>query len=328
MEDHASWNEPKARRGQTMRSTTFLFWILVVSSTASGADLASSFGYPMNPYVEGHRYFGEWTDNYGGKYHAAQDCGGRGGDPVYAVANGVVSYSYGEGGEWAGYGYLITIDHQLPDGSRIYSLYGHLSTRRWKKPEGEVVHKGDLIGYLGDDDEDGNLTGWGPHLHFGIRMGWKSEHFDFLVGYYSDHPALHGWIAPGSFIQNNLRSAGFPDLTGQWNSLTQSCKTTAGKNKCKLQGALNIRNQGDQKAPASTIRLYLSQDEVLDENDVILKKLSTGSLKAGAGKMVKWSYNLPVGDQATGKYVIAVIDEEMAVAESDENNNEIAEGPI
>ena len=311
-----------------MKGMVFLLSILIVSSVASGADLATSFQYPMDPYVEGHRYYDEWTDAFGGRYHAAQDCQGKGGDPVYAVANGVVSYSYGEGGEWAWYGYLITIDHQLPNGSGVYSLYGHLSTRRWKKLEGEVVHKGDLIGYLGDDDEDGNLTGWGPHLHFGIRMGKKSDYYDFLVGYYPDHPALHGWIDPGNFIESNLRSAGFPDLTGQWTSLTESCRTAAGKVRCKLQGALNIQNQGDQKAPAFTLRLYLSQDGVLDKDDVFLKKLNVGSLKVGASKVIKWTHNLPVNDQATGKHVIAVIDEDMLIAESNENNNEIPSGPI
>jgi murein DD-endopeptidase MepM/ murein hydrolase activator NlpD len=311
-----------------MKGMAILFLILVLSSAASGTDLAESFQYPMNPYVEGHRYYDEWTDAFGGKYHAAQDCQGKGGDPVYAVANGVVSYSYGEGGEWAWYGYLITIDHQLPDSSRVYSLYGHLSTRRWKKLEGEVVHKGDLIGYLGDDDEDGNLTEWGPHLHFGIRMGKKSDYYDFLVGYYPDHPALHGWIDPGTFIENNLRSAGFPDLTGQWSTLTQSCRTTSGKKRCKLQGTLNVRNQGDQKASAFPINLYLSQSETLGENAVFLKKLSVGSLKAGASRVIKWTHNLPVNIQATGKYVIAVIDPVDTILETNEGNNIVIYGPV
>jgi hypothetical protein len=53
-----------------------------------------------------------------------------------------------------------------------------------------------------------------------------------------------------------------------------------------------------------------------------------GSLKAGAGKVIKWTYNLPINDQAIGKHVIAVIDEEMLIAESNENNNAIAGGPI
>ena len=168
-----------------------------------GTDKATSFQYPMDPYIERHRYFDEWTDNYGGRYHAAQDCYGNGGDPVYAIANGVVSYSDGEGGDWRGYGYLITIDHQLLDGALYYSLYGHLSARRWKKQMGEPVYKGQLIAYLGDDDEDGSPA-WGPHLHSGIRIGKQSDSpVDFLVGYYPDHPALHGWVNPGEFIEEH-----------------------------------------------------------------------------------------------------------------------------
>ncbi|RPJ10787.1 MAG: TIGR02594 family protein [Deltaproteobacteria bacterium] len=100
-------------RALTLFSIFLLPSIFIPLKVAPGAELATSFGYPMNPYAEGHRYYEEWTDAFGGKYHAAQDLQGKGGDPVYAVANGVVSYSHGEGGEWAGYGYLITIDPAL-----------------------------------------------------------------------------------------------------------------------------------------------------------------------------------------------------------------------
>ena len=256
---------------------TFIFLVLlIVLKSAYGADVSDSFTYPTSPYVEVHRYYDEWAEVFG-KYHAAQDLQGKGGDPVYAVANGVVSFSYGEGGEWAMYGYVITIDHQLPDGSGVYSLYGHLSTRRWKKSEGEVVHKGDIIGYVGDDDEDGSLTQWGPHLHFGIRWEKKNDYYDFLVGYYSDHPALHGWIDPGDFIGNNLGNDEFPDLTGQWNFLSQTCRSTRDGPKCKITGKLSIQNVGALKAHSSIVRFYLSTDNVYDEGtDTFLNNQAGG----------------------------------------------------
>jgi hypothetical protein len=160
----------------------------------------------MNPYVEGHRYYDEWTDAFGGKYHAAQDLQGKGGDAVYAVANGVVSYSYGEGGEWAGYGYLITIDHQLPNGSGVYSLYGHLSTRRWKKPEGEVVHKGDLIDILETMMRMGVYS-----MGAAFTSNWigkKGDYYDFLLATIRS-PGSPRMDRPGAFVENNLKSAGF-----------------------------------------------------------------------------------------------------------------------
>jgi hypothetical protein len=300
--------------------------LLILLKSAYGADVSDSFIYPMSPYVEVHRYYEEWADVFG-KYHAAQDLWGRGGDPVYAVANGVVSYSYGEGGEWAMYGYVITIDHELPDGSGVYSLYGHLSTRRWKKSEGDVVHKGDIIGYVGDDDEDGSLTQWGPHLHFGIRRGKKSDYYDFLVGYYSDYPALHGWIDPGDFIGSNLGNDEFSDLTGQWNSLMQKCRINRGGTKCKITGTLSIQNMGTLKAHSSFVRFYLSTDNLCDEGaDTFLKQKATGTVRAWKNKTKKLSYSFQ--KTVSGMYVVALIDADNSVVESNENNNCIVFGPI
>jgi hypothetical protein len=42
----------------------------------------------------------------------------------------------------------------------------------------------------------------------------------------------------------------------------------------------------------------------------------------------KLSYTLPSGVTASGKYVIAVLDADDAVQETDENDNVIAFGPI
>ena len=54
------------------------------------------------------------------KYHAAEDYHLPAGSPVYAFADGEISFS----GRMGGYGWLIIIDHPQFD---IYSLYGHLS---------------------------------------------------------------------------------------------------------------------------------------------------------------------------------------------------------
>jgi murein DD-endopeptidase MepM/ murein hydrolase activator NlpD len=135
------------------------------------------------------------------RHHAAEDAFGAAGTPVYAMADGVISYS----GPALGYGWLITIDHpQLG----VYSLYGHLSTRRSKIVEG-AVKKGDVIASLADDDEDGSGGGypnWGPHLHFGIRQGAREDYPSsddddrWMAGYTCAHPETLGWLRPSVFI--------------------------------------------------------------------------------------------------------------------------------
>ncbi len=62
-------------------------------------------------------------------------------------------------GLYAVRGNLIVIDH----GGGIFSLYGHMTSR--VAQVGDVVHKGQLIGFVG-------TTGFstGPHLHWEIAV--------------------------------------------------------------------------------------------------------------------------------------------------------------
>ena len=84
------------------------------------------------------------------RFHGGIDIGNKTGTPVYAIADGVISYS----GPMGGYGWLIIVEHPEHD---VYSLYGHLSTRRWKKESG-AVERGELIAHIGDSDENGSSS--------------------------------------------------------------------------------------------------------------------------------------------------------------------------
>jgi murein DD-endopeptidase MepM/ murein hydrolase activator NlpD len=92
-----------------------------------------------------------WTFNAGGN----SACG----EPAHAVANGVVTYADFAGPEW---GSVVIIDHQLPSGEKVQTLYGHLMDTSVKA--GTVVKKRDQIGTVG------NANGrYLCHLHFEIR---------------------------------------------------------------------------------------------------------------------------------------------------------------
>lgn len=89
-------------------------------------------------------------------FHRGLDLKGDKGDPVYAMADGVVVLSYTMFWE----GNMVVIDH----GNQVFSYYQHMDSR--KVSEGQKVKAGDVIGGVG---ATGMVTG--PHLHvaFSIR---------------------------------------------------------------------------------------------------------------------------------------------------------------
>ncbi|RMG10426.1 MAG: M23 family metallopeptidase [Deltaproteobacteria bacterium] len=87
--------------------------------------------------------------------HNGVDLDGKIGDPIRATNHGRVVLA----GDLYYTGRCVFIDH----GYGLFSVYFHMTDLRVK--EGEVVHKGQIIGTVG---ESGRVTG--PHLHFGIKL--------------------------------------------------------------------------------------------------------------------------------------------------------------
>jgi len=106
--------------------------------------LTSPYGYRKDPNGRGRRL------------HSGTDMALASGSPVYATADGVVSF-----GGWAtGYGRLIKIKHEFG----IETRFAHLLRIRVKP--GQRVSRGERIGDVGNS---GLSTG--PHLHYEIRTG-------------------------------------------------------------------------------------------------------------------------------------------------------------
>lgn len=119
------------------------------SGIASGHWVWPTDGYTItSPF--GWRSFG------GGQFHPGVDIGVPVGTPVYATNDGTVMSA---GWNSGGYGNWVEIDN----GSGITTVFGHMS--RVVAHDGEIVAKGQLIGYSG---ATGDATG--PHLHYEVRV--------------------------------------------------------------------------------------------------------------------------------------------------------------
>ena len=118
------------------------------------------------------------------------------------------------------------------------------------------------------------------------------------------------------------------DLTGTWDSLDQTCKTTSSGIKCKLEGTLAVENAGYNDLSSSSVYFYLSEDATFDPTDLYLKKKKTGKIKYENSKDITFTYKFPAGMTLTGKYIIAVLDATGKIVEVDEGNNTIVSGAI
>ena len=119
-----------------------------------------------------------------------------------------------------------------------------------------------------------------------------------------------------------------PDFTGSWQSITQSCKSSGAAQKCKLKGTVVVENRGTQKAYSSALRFYLSDNSAFDAGDTLLASTTTSSIKIGKAKKKKLKVTLPIGSNASGQYVIAVLDSVNSAAERNESNNAVSSGLV
>ena len=113
----------------------------------------NQWALPLSPSITTAEFgdYGLWAS-----YHTGLDFNGEEGQPIMAVANGVVT-SVGYDGSY-GEKTVVTLD----DGTEIW--YCHQSS--YDVSDGDTVRAGEVIGYVGST---GNVTG--SHLHLEVRPG-------------------------------------------------------------------------------------------------------------------------------------------------------------
>jgi len=102
---------------------------------------------------------------YGRNEHLGSDWNGVGGghtdlgDPVFAMADGVVTQVHDFQGGW---GRVVRVVHSLDNGAKLESLYAHLDSFLVKK--GATVRRGEQLGTIGTAHGQ-----YWAHLHFELR---------------------------------------------------------------------------------------------------------------------------------------------------------------
>ncbi len=137
-----------------------------VHDFTKGAEI-SPLEYSIGKYDENRKGLYE-SELFEGKrtHHVGIDIGGPVGTPIYAFYDGTIfdkKYLPAEGD----YGNVIIMEHEF-NGTKLWALYGHLSSKSLETFKiGDIVEKGQLIGWLGDKNENG---GWEPHVHFQLSL--------------------------------------------------------------------------------------------------------------------------------------------------------------
>ena len=133
----------------------------------------NKFQETSNPFSIGkynekrpNMYEGDLFEKTNRFIHMGIDIGAPVGTPVKSFYDGeIFLFKYND--QKLDYGYTIITKHQIKD-QNIYALYGHLSNSSIKnKKIGQKIHSGEVLGYLGSEEENG---GWPPHVHFQLSL--------------------------------------------------------------------------------------------------------------------------------------------------------------
>ncbi len=131
--------------------------VIVNAPQSNGTWIKPTNGRLTSPY--GWRNIGA-----GPEFHYGVDLANATGTPIWAAAEGVVSYA----APLSSYGNVVIVTHSI-DGQIYTTVYAHLSA--FNVSVGQEVTQGQQIAAMGST---GRSTG--PHLHFEVHIGpWKGQ---------------------------------------------------------------------------------------------------------------------------------------------------------
>jgi murein DD-endopeptidase MepM/ murein hydrolase activator NlpD len=162
-------------------------------------------GYAMTTELADPEYHARFNQAWhpGEDWAAFGGCDASLGQPVYAIANGLVVARDLFTPSW---GRIVLIRHTLRDGAVVWSQYAHLDS--WSVEENSVVRRGQQIGTIGK----GANNAFCAHLHFEIRnVDLRPDVWFPLVR--DKARVLASYLRPAQFIAAH-RPTAFPDRRG------------------------------------------------------------------------------------------------------------------
>jgi len=271
--------------------------------------IADSFGFPVGY---------DWTFEYGahptfwaGQYspcfqvnkeylfHAGQDRAKPANTAIFSVANGQV-YWYDSG--YSNYpGRIVIVRHRMPDGSSVYSMYGHLNTVSVSL--GQNISKGTQIGTILDQ-------GSNSHVHWEIRyngnMGNIYPNSSCNAGWapgpgytYPNGPDSYGYTNPVNFVNAHSGGGGNCGLTSIPSGYNQ-CANEGGY--CSFSGTANVIYGANScyTSPRSFSNGTACNNDVFGDPLSGVQKFCYTNGSGGGGS---WGYQLfDLGDYNGDKY--------------------------
>lgn len=165
-----------------------------VSSDPNGTEEFPIAHKPYYSYKTGIRRFG--AARSGGRLHAAADLYSSVGQPVFAIADGVITdFYYFYSGTYA-----VVVDHTLSGNRRRIVRYGEIRSLSPSVYVGKKVRKGELIATIG------KLQCCHPMLHFEYFSGSINGPLTVSTGRYRRRSDL---LNPNQLLDTLSQTAGF-----------------------------------------------------------------------------------------------------------------------
>jgi murein DD-endopeptidase MepM/ murein hydrolase activator NlpD len=172
--------EPTQPLAQKIIAHKFAYPVGKTETVTQAKDRKDAW-YNANDFGVKNHLGEDWNKNSGGN----TDCA----EAVFAIGAGRIVYADNPGKGW---GNVVIIDHTLPDGTRVQSLYGHLQSIL--KTSGEVKLR-EKIGEVGGADGK-----YQCHLHLELREESCPMWGKTGPGYAIDR---RGWLDPSDFIDKH-----------------------------------------------------------------------------------------------------------------------------